>query len=156
MAKKDEETKQIHYKADAQVLILVEACYSNDSVVAQRYGIDRRTLQNWRKKLLEDAEFSQTFALKKEEFERPWIQSMRQSIMSGANFIQRAASEAEGDTLRNPEMVRAIAGAIKICSDVILTGEMINARIAKFAGDDQPQNGKSSAPGVQEHTRYPN
>jgi hypothetical protein len=155
MAKNTEKKEQIHYKQDAQVLILVEACYSNDSVVAEKYGIDRRTLLNWRKKMVEDKEFSQTFALKKEDFEATWVESMRQSIMSGANFLQRVANEAEGDTLRNPEMVRAIAGSIKICSDVILTGGMIRARIAKFAGEDKPEAGQdSSDAGTQTANRY--
>jgi hypothetical protein len=148
MAKKDdkeEKKEKIYYKPEAQILILLEACYSNDSVVAEKYSIDRRTLSNWRKKLVEDDKLSQEFSLKKEEFEATWIDSMRASIMSGAKFLQRAANEAEEETLRNPEMVRAIAGAIKICSDVILTGGMINARIANFARENKSEAGQDSA-----------
>jgi transposase-like protein len=157
MAKKDEKEEkkdQVHYKPEAQVLILLEACYSNDTVVADKYGITPRTLFNWRKKLVEDKEFSETFILKKEEFEATWLDSMRKSIISGATFIQRAANEAEDETLRNPEMVRAIAGAIKICSDVILTGGMINARIAKFAGENQSEDRQNSTTGGETANGY--
>jgi hypothetical protein len=152
MAKKEE--KEVTYKEEAQILILLEALYSNDTKVAEKHGITTRTIQNYRKKLYEDEKFSRFFALKKENFEKGWAHTLRKSIIAGSDFLQRAAVEADSDTIRNPEMVRAVAGAIKICSDVVLTGEMINARIAKFLADDQPEDRQGSTTGGETANGY--
>lgn len=119
-------------------LILVEALFFGDKRTAQRWGITGRTIVNYRYRLAEDEELSRLFYLKKTEFESNWAKDIPAAIMAGISFLGEAAKQND----YSPEMIHAIAGAVKILAEVGLTKEIIDARIGKL---DRPDGEEAQA-----------
>jgi hypothetical protein len=113
---------------DRVASILVEAAYYGEQSAAARWGISDRTILNYRNRLNEDEELSDIFALKKAAFENEWANEVPAAIRSALRFIVRAGEEANP---KDPEAIHAVAGALKIVSEVELTREIINARLGR-------------------------
>ncbi|MCE5419172.1 MAG: hypothetical protein JJ713_00050 [Acidithiobacillus sp.] len=135
---------------DFAATVLVECLYSDDAKIAHRYGITVRTIQNYRARMRKDARLSQIFAAKKAAFEREWASELAPAIREAIKFLQQAARSADpGD----PEAIHAVAGALKILSEVSMTREVINARLA---AQDRPQRaevGALAAPATSLHAQ---
>lgn len=110
--------------------VLVEAIYIGDRQAAQKYGVSERTIRNWRKRLADDPHFAAFFQHKKSASERDWGADLIPAIRASIEFVQRAARELD---TANPEAVHAVAGALKILTEVALTREVIDARLARLA-----------------------
>lgn len=108
--------------------VLVEAAYQGDKVTAKKYGITERTIRNYRKRLDEDKRLSAFFQDKKERMEQRWADELPGAIRAAINYLQGAAQDADR---RNPDAIHAVAGALKILSDVALTKEVLDARLAR-------------------------
>lgn len=114
---------------DRLATILVEAAYYGDAKTAERWGITDRTIQNYRGRLDNDSELSSFFVLKKQAFENEWANEIPAAIRSALRFIVRAGEEANP---KDPEAIHAVAGALKIVTEVELTREIINARLGRY------------------------
>ena len=64
-------TRAIHPERVA--LALLHAIYSSDQEAAKLYGISTRTIEKYRRLLGIDEELTAIFQLKKEIFERDWV-----------------------------------------------------------------------------------
>ena len=128
-------------------VILVEAAYYGDAKTAERWGITDRTIQNYRGRLDSDPELSSYFALKKAAFENEWANEIPAAIRSALRFIVRAGELADP---KNPEAIHAVAGALKIVTEVELTREIINARLGRYdrpdGEEDRPMVTLSAGP----------
>jgi hypothetical protein len=107
--------------------ILVEADYLGDKKTAEKRGVGLRTIQSWRSRRATDRVFAQFCAEKRALFERDWAAELPVAIRACIQYIQEAA--AQGDR-RSPEFLHSVAGALKICSEVGLTKEVLDARLS--------------------------
>jgi hypothetical protein len=122
---------------DRVALILVEALFFGDRPTAEKWGIHRRTIENYRKRLDDDSELVQIFQFKKEEFEGNWAQEIPVAIRKAIAFIGRSATEADP---KDPQAIHAMAGAVKILAEVGLTKEIIDARLGRNDRPDREED----------------
>jgi hypothetical protein len=119
--------------------ILAESAFADDQTILQRYGITYQTLYNYRKRLRSDGKLLEFFIQKKAALEREWAHELAPAIREAIRFLRRAASSADpGD----PNAIHAVAGALKILSEVSMTREVIDARLAHA---DRPQRAEAGA-----------
>jgi hypothetical protein len=119
--------------------VLAEATFADDATVLRRHGLTSRTLQRYRKRLQTDSKLSQLVALKKAALVREWAEELAPAVRDTIRFLQRAATQADP---ADPNAIHAVAGALKILSEVLLTREVVNARLA---GTDRPQHAEVAA-----------
>ena len=120
-------------KYDRATAVLLEAAYTTDADAAKKYGVSLRSVQGWRRRLAEDDKFAAFFATKKAEFDRAWADELPVALKKGIRLIAECADSFGKDEQifkRNPELIHALAGAVKVCADVYYTGKVIDARIA--------------------------
>ena len=113
---------------------LLEAAYTTDEMVCERYGISRRSLQRWRKALGTDNELAQSVATKKAAMDVAWAESLPAALRNSLEFIAGACAKAKDDptAYRNPLLISAVAGALKLCAEVFYTGRVLDARLARL------------------------
>lgn len=126
--------------------ILVEAFISgNDRKVAEANGISARTLRNHRKRLGTDSELSQMFRDKKARVAEGWEDEVPGAMRESISFIRRAAET--GDS-QDPEMLHAVAGAMKMVSEVAATWKVLDVKFPKpeTKQDARPQQPAATLP----------
>jgi len=116
-------------------IILVDALYSDDELAAEKHGITARTIRNYRERLDSDQELSALFHSKRREREKSWADDMPAAISSGVEYL-RKVSEGLKPEETSPEMVHAIAGAVKVLSEVRMTKDVLDARLARQSRTD--------------------
>lgn len=119
--------------------ILAEAAFVDEQKILQRYKITQRTLYNYRQRLHHDPKLSEFFVQKKSVLEREWSNELAPAIREAIRFLQQAARKADPS---DPAAIHAVAGALKILSEVSITKEVIDARLA---GQDRPQRAATGA-----------
>jgi len=130
------------FKPQLAASALVEAAYYGDIKAAERWDVTVRTVQNWRNRLDDDAEFSAIFAHKKEMFEEGWRDEIGSAIRAGIEFLKRAALTAD---VKKPDVIYSIAGAVKILSDIRNGSDLLNARLAEFNRQARQANQEMAA-----------
>lgn len=128
---------KINYERAAT--ILVEAAFSNDKTAAEKYGVTTRTVQRYRDRLETDDELALLVAIKKQRFEDGWADELSGAIRSSIRFLQRAANEADP---KDPAVIHAVAGSLKILADVTLTKKVLDARLT---GRGEPERAQDHA-----------
>lgn len=132
---------------DRAAAILVEAAYYGDQKAAQRWDISERTIYNYRKRAKTDEKLSDLFKSKRATFERSWADELPGSIKAGIDFLKRAAQSADHN---NPDVIHAIAGALKIQAGVAVTKDILDARLARERGPtDTPDRPLAAADASQ-------
>ncbi|MHA2265380.1 MAG: hypothetical protein ACXAEN_23575 [Candidatus Thorarchaeota archaeon] len=117
--------------------ILVEALYYGDIRTAQRWGIHKRTVHNYRLRLKENSNgLVSIFNHKKQLFESEWASDIPATIRTAMRYIQRATNELDV----TPEGLHAVAGALKIVAEVGITKEMIDVRLQDFRYNRQAES----------------
>jgi hypothetical protein len=114
------------YSDDMIARILVEAAYNGDEPTCHKYGISDRTLRRWKASLSENVQLSENVRLKKAEMDRNWADDAPLTIKAGMEFIAKAAQEGNA---KNPDMVHAVAGGIKIVSEIMAVREYLDAKL---------------------------
>lgn len=114
------------FNPDIAAAALIEAVFYGEQKTVEKYGISPRTMRNWRRRLVEDAEFAALFQRKKAQFENSWLNRLTVPIQRAMDFIADACSTMDARQRSNPEMIHAVAGALKICADVYLTSKALN------------------------------
>ena len=107
-------------------IILVEAAIGDDKTVCDKYKISTRTLQRYRKLMVEDSHLASIVAEKKAAIEKDWLGAIAPALKSCIGYVQRVSSETKEKT---PEMVHALAGAIKIIVDAELASKSMDLEI---------------------------
>lgn len=113
--------------------VILEAIYLGDEKAAQRYDISIKSVERYRKLWAQgDKELVEFVRMKRQAFDREWAQSLPLALQQSVEFLGKAAAAAKEDrnVLRNPMMISAMAGAMKLLADVHYTGKIIDARIA--------------------------
>ncbi|WP_287408284.1 hypothetical protein [Oceanithermus sp.] len=113
--------------------MLAEAMFHGDHAVVERYGTSLRSLQRYRRRLADgDRVLADLVAEKKAALEREWAGELAPAIREGIMFLRRAAKAADPS---DPDAIHAVAGSLKILSEIALTKEVLDAR---FAATDRP------------------
>lgn len=120
------------YSKELAAAVLIEAAFTNDEDAAARYDISVRTLRSYRARLHEDPELAVIFQTKKALFDRAWADDLVKAMKGAASFIFEATETARKDDKckTDPQMIAAMAGALKLCADVHLTSKVLDARLA--------------------------
>ena len=117
------------YNRDRAAMVLVDASFYGDAAAAKRMGVTIRSVENYRKRLETDAELVALFASKKRLFEQSWASELPTAIRACIGFIVRAAQD--GNT-KDPEMVHAIAGALKIVTDAGFAKAILDVKLSEY------------------------
>lgn len=128
------------FKPEIAAAALLTAAYANDEEACKKYGVSLRSLQNWRRRLAEDQEFADFFTKKNAEASKKWAEELPVALTQSLRFLGEAADAARKDPMyvRNPMVIQAVAGAMKLIADVLLTSRVLDARLANT---DRPENG---------------
>lgn len=118
------------FNVERAAMILVDAAYMSDEKAAELHDCSRRSIHNYRERLDTDPAFAQCFADKKALREAAWAESCSPAIDAITQFFLRAAATASPS---DPEVIHALAGALKILADVKVTKEMLDVRLAQLA-----------------------
>ncbi len=122
---------------DRATSVLVEAVFFGDKEAARRYGLTTRTVENYRRRVNTDESFSVLFLQKKREFEKGWVEEIPLAIRAGTRFLLKAFQEADH---KDPIVIHAVAGAMKILTEIGLAKEIIDVRLGEYSR----QNGEAS------------
>lgn len=130
--------------------VLVEAIYTTDEKACKKFGVSDRTLRRWRKALATDPVLSGFVHTKKAAFDREWAQELPIALRKAIRVIGEIADAISDNAAmkRNPNVIVAVAGAIKICAEVHLTGRVIDARIADRDRETGTVSGEVSSAGA--------
>lgn len=113
--------------------ILVAASVLGPKKAAEKYGISKRVLYTYRKRLEEDPVLYQLFSEKRAKLGDDWIDRIKEAIAETVEYIKRAAREADP---KDPQSIHSIVGALKILSEVVFTQRILDARAAYLGGAD--------------------
>jgi hypothetical protein len=119
--------------------ILAEAALIGDEKAADNHGTTVRSVQNWRAKLKSDPVLVEFFAAKTQAATTDWADDINDAIKAGVDFLRRAANQASP---MHPDVIHAVAGAVKLLSEVQMTKRVLDARIA---GANRPQHPEAGA-----------
>lgn len=108
------------FDRDRAIRILVDALDMGDAKACARHNVTVRTLQNYRKRMVNDPELSQAFALKKEQVDRKWDTQRRLFLAEGFAKVRELISTA---TLTN---LRDLVGALKVAGELQVTTEALD------------------------------
>lgn len=106
---------------------LVDAIVMGDHGAAEKYEVSYRSIQEWRSRLQTDKVLVQFFKEKKALQDKEWAHEIPSAIASCIQYLKKASQECD---CKDPDAVHAIAGALKIMSEVSMTREVIDARLA--------------------------
>lgn len=132
--------KARHADPELVATMLVEAVYSTDDMVCGRYGIVVRTLQRYRQQLATDPELSAIVASKKLAIDARWADELPNLLRKCTETLTECMESVKSDPKAKTDanVIHALAGVYKICSEVQLTGRVIDAR---YADTNRPQDG---------------
>lgn len=98
-----------------------------DRAACDKHDISLRSLQRYRLRLDGDPVLAQAVAEKKALQDKAWANEIPAAIASCVDFLRRASQSCKED---DPDAVHAIAGALKIMSEVTMAREVIDARLS--------------------------
>lgn len=116
--------------------ILVEAMFTNVRDTANKYQISQRSIERWRDKIEIDTELAKLVEIKKRNFQRRWVEEAGAFISRGFKYLHEAANSPN----LSPDMVHAIAGAMKIASEIVTIREVLDARLSGQDREDDTQD----------------
>lgn len=122
---------------DQVAQILVESAYRGDIDTADKYGISVRTLYRWRDRAENDTALAKLIRQKKLAFERGWADEAASALKASLEFLKEAAQKANRT---DPNVIHAVAGAAKIASEVLITREVLDARLSGQDREDDTQD----------------
>ncbi len=117
---------------DLAATVLMDAIYTTDEKACQSYGVSVRTLQRWRRLLADgDEELIASVAAKRTAADLAWANKLPAALSQGIEAIMECSAAIRNDEAakKNPAVIHALAGAVRICADVHLTNKVIDARI---------------------------
>jgi hypothetical protein len=103
-------------------LILVQAMFYGDKAAANDWGISRRTVDNYRRKLTTDAELVKLFNITRDEFCKNWLEDAPIAIRTAIKWI-----------------------TIKTLVEVQLTKDTFDVRLAEYYQQQSEQIGQMAS-----------
>jgi hypothetical protein len=116
------------FDRDKAAKILVDASTMGDAAAALKWGIAAETISRYRRKLESDPELSKEIKAKKRLQDQAWADDIPAALTAAIDYLKRASQDAD---TRDPDAIHAVAGAAKILSEIAITREVIDARLAE-------------------------
>lgn len=154
-------TEAVPDGADRAAKAVLEATVAGDKATCDKYGITRRTLQRWRKAIGTErhpkkrqttfGNLTENVAAKKAELEVDWAADIGKTLKAVIGAVLRSTDPDNGADIKDPDVIHALAGALKILSEVSSTWKLLDVRIRRAAG----QTGTAAGPAVSGGTVVP-
>lgn len=110
--------------------LLVEAVALGDKLACERAGVSGKTLQRARAAVQTDAELSSIVREKKKLSDAQWADELPGAIRSTIGWLKSATEP--GAVLPDHETIHAMAGALKILTDVGTANRVLEVRLRKM------------------------
>ena len=100
-------------------------------LACNRYGISSKSLQRYRHALPDDPELSAIVHTKKLALDAAWAEALPKALAKGLQAIEGCygAIQADSAAQKDPAVIHALAGALKICAELYFTGKILDARM---------------------------
>jgi len=118
--------RQFNYERAA--IALADSIALGDRAAAKKHKVSVKSIENWRKRLDSDPILREFFQQKKQALEEAWADRIPVVLSAQLDFLKRASQDAD---TKSPEVIHAIAGALKLTADIELTKKMVDARLAQ-------------------------
>lgn len=120
-----ENPSRINY--DRAAMVLVDAAFSNDVRAARKHNVDDRTIRRWRERMETDEVLSEKVRIAYEQATNKWADRLNGAIISGIEFLQSAAMDADHN---DAGMVAALGEAWGKLVEARMTVDLLNGRLA--------------------------
>lgn len=121
---------------DKAAAILVDAAYRGDEAAAELWGVSQRTVKRYRARIDTDDQLALAVQEKRQLVEQDWADTLPNTIRAAAEFIERAAKQGNP---KDPNMVHAVAGGMKLVAEVYFVKQMLDARFKDGRHDGEPR-----------------
>lgn len=118
--------------------VVLDAVFSSDQEVADKYRISPRTVRNYRKAVQEQPELAALFLHKKSLREQAWAHEIPQAVKAGLEWLGKSIPTLEP----SPENVYAVTGAVKILAEIDLSSKLIQDRLDRIVRQLPPPGRK--------------
>lgn len=125
--------------------ILIDAIYLGDAKACERYGISDRTLRRYKERLASDRELSALVHNKNEEIGKHVVPDCLYAVRAASKYIIDVSMNMDEITKRNPEMLHAVAGAMKISMEAAVTYQYIQAKLRSLNVGHNQQSGATDS-----------
>lgn len=134
------------FNRERAAAVLVDAAFRGDKRAAKRHGVTEQSVFLWRKRMATDKALLDIFNVMHKRACERWADGLAPAIVAATAFIQEAAAANHVD---DPQKLQAVSEALRVVSDVKLTNEVLNARLAQLSNappaDDRPMAASSEA-----------
>ena len=136
----------VDFAASAAALSGIYGCQR----AADKLGISYESVKKYRRYFAENPTLQPLVQEKRSALEREWVANLTGAIESGIDFLQRASDQADP---KDPDAIHAIAGAVKILTEVGMNRRILDARLARQGGQAGEASGSrsGSSNGVEPH-----
>lgn len=110
--------------------LLVEAVVLGDNVACERAGVSARTLRRARAAVQTCPELAELVRAKKTQSDAAWADELPGAIRSTIGWLKSATEP--GAVLPDHETIHAMAGALKILTDVGTANRVLEVRLRKM------------------------
>lgn len=117
-----------NFDQDKAAKIVLDAEMMGDEAASKKWSVSERSIQRYRKKLGSSPELARVVESKKALQDAAWAHQIPEAIEACIKYIREAAEACDRS---DPNAVHAIAGAAKVLSEIKMTREVIDARLAE-------------------------
>lgn len=108
--------------------VVLDAVFSSDQEVADKYRISPRTVRNYRKAIQDQPELAALFLHKKALREQAWANEIPQAVRAGLEWLGKSIPSLSPSA----ENVYAVTGAVKILAEIDLSSKLIQDRLDRI------------------------
>lgn len=116
----------IRFDLERKAQVIVEAVTLGNKAASQRNSLSERTVRRYIREVEKNPELSRIVQTKKRLVEENWVAQIDGAILAGINYLERSSLELPV----TPEGTHAVAGAIKLLSEVKIRHQLVDIRIA--------------------------
>ncbi len=133
--------------ADRKAAIVLHAMVKGDESALDKFEVSGRTLRRYRQQIESDPKLAEAVQRLKDKLEEDWAQSLPGAIRACLSFL----AEAPEQLVPSPEAVHAVAGAMKLLTEVADRRRILDARLASQARQVRGESGQATPPGTTRH-----
>lgn len=111
---------------DRRAEMIVAASLVGDEQACERYHVSKRTLQRYKKQMETDPALALVVARKKSLSEKNWAAQVDETVGAIMGYLKRSAEVA---TAGDPEVIHAMAGALRMIGETEAQRKILDVRI---------------------------
>lgn len=116
----------------------------DDEKTAKKLGVSPRSIVRWRQRVLTDANLAELVREKRAAADGDWARDLPRAITKAIDFLADAPNHLDK---KDPDSVRAVAGAMKLLTETAMSRRVLDARLSHAPRPlgEEPGQGSSSA-----------